>query len=102
MIPLIEQKLIPLRDLCKTYYVDNLFLFGSASKDNFTKDSDLDFLVNFSSDLELLNYADNYFDFLSELKQLFEREVDLFTESSLKNPILIQEINNTKIQVYES
>ncbi len=102
MISLVEQKLIPLRDLCKTYYVENLFLFGSAVKDKFNKDSDLDFLVNFSSELELLNYADNYFDFLTELQQLFGREVDLVTENSLKNPILIQEINKTKVPVYET
>lgn len=102
MNSLVKQKLIPLNDLCKTYYVDNLFLFGSAAKNQFNENSDLDFLVNFSSDLELLDYANNYFDFLEELKQLFNREVDLVTEKSLKNPILIQEINQTKIAVYES
>jgi len=102
MIPFVEQKKQLLRDLCKTYYVETLFLFGSAAKNKLTEESDLDFLVNFSSELDLMNYADNYFDFLSELQQLFGREIDLVTEKSLKNPILIQEINKTKVPVYES
>jgi len=102
MIPFVEQKKQLLRDLCRAYYVENLFLFGSAAKNKFTEESDLDFLVNFSSELDLMNYADNYFDFLSELQQLFGREIDLITEKSLKNPILIQEINKTKVPVYES
>ena len=59
MIPFVEQKKQLLRDLCKTYYVENLFLFGSATTKKFNKESDFDFLVNFSSDLELMNYAVN-------------------------------------------
>lgn len=102
MIPFTEQKIQLLNDLCKTYFVENLYLSGSAAKNKFTKESDLDFLVNFNSDLDLINYADNYFNFLLELQQLFDREIDLLTEKSLKNPILIDEINRSKLQLFES
>lgn len=101
MNPVVEHKLIPLRDLCEIYHVKDLFLFGSAVKDTFREDSDLDFLVNFSSNLDIQHYADNYFDFLDELQQLFGRDVDLVSEKSLKNPVFIQEINKTKVPVYE-
>lgn len=99
---LVEKKMASLRSLCKTYCVENLFLFGSAAKGELQENSDLDFLVNFSSDLKLPDYADNYFSFLEKLQQLFGREIDLISEKSLKNPILIQEINKTKVSVYEA
>ena len=85
---MIEQNLIPLRDLCKTYHVDNLFLFGSAATNKFKKESDFDFLVNFSSELDLMNYADNYFDFMSELQQLFGREIIWLQKNHLKTLFL--------------
>jgi predicted nucleotidyltransferase len=99
---LVEKEMASLRSLCKKHCVENLFLFGSAVKGKFYENSDLDFLVNFSSDLKLSDYADNYFDFLEKLQQLFGREIDLISEKSLKNPVLIQEINKTKVSVYEA
>jgi len=48
---------------------------GFCEKNKFTEESDLDFLVNFSSDLDLINYANNYFNFLPELQQLFDRKI---------------------------
>lgn len=100
MINIIKHNLIPLRELCKLYHVKNLFVFGSAAKGNFKPNSDLDFLVNFSSSLEINNYADNYFGFLEKLQQLFGRKIDLISEKSLKNPILIQDINESKVTIY--
>jgi uncharacterized protein len=99
---LVEKKMVSLRSLCKTHCVEKLFLFGSATKGKLQENSDLDFLVNFSSDLQLPDYADNYFDLLEKLQQLFGREIDLISEKSLKNPVLIQEINKTKVPVYEA
>lgn len=75
MIPFTEQKIQLLNDLCNTYFVENLYLLGFAKKNKFTEESDLDFLANFSSDLDLINYANNYFNFLPELQQLFDRKI---------------------------
>jgi predicted nucleotidyltransferase len=81
--------------------VDSIALFGSAANGDFDNSSDIDFLVNFSDSVELLDYADNYFNLLENLEKLFNRSVDLVSEKSLKNPILIQEINKSKIPLYE-
>lgn len=64
------------------------------------KDSDLDFLVEFSKDLDVLDYADNYFDFVEALEKLTGRKIDLLSVNALKNPVLKQEIYNTKIDLY--
>lgn len=88
--------------LCKEHLVDSFFLFGSAAKNEMNSDSDFDFLVRFSDRVELLKYADNYFSFLSHLKNLLGRDIDLISEKALKNPVLIDEINKTKVMIYES
>ena len=39
----------------------SLYAFGSVLSDKFNDESDIDLIVNFS-DVQLLDYADNYFD----------------------------------------
>jgi len=101
MIYLIKKNLEQIKTLCKEHKVDSFALFGSAANGDFDNSSDIDFLVNFSKSIELLDYADNYFKLLESLENLFERPIDLVSEKSLKNPILIQEINKSKIPLYE-
>jgi uncharacterized protein len=88
--------------LCQSHSVNDLFIFGSAAKNQLTGESDIDFLVSFLPKIDLLDYADNYFSLLEALEQIMERKVDLVSSKSLKNPILIEEINKTKISIYES
>lgn len=87
--------------LCDKYKVKHLYLFGSATTDNFRPDSDIDLLVTFNTEIPLLEYGDNYFDFKYELEDLFQRKVDLVTERSLTNPYLIESINKNKQLIYE-
>ncbi|MCB0802076.1 MAG: nucleotidyltransferase domain-containing protein [Flavobacteriales bacterium] len=90
-----------LKALCKKHHVLSLSLFGSAAGSYTHDNSDIDFLIRFKPSLSLLNYADNYFDLLESLTLLFNKKIDLVSEKALKNPILIEEINKTKIPVYE-
>jgi hypothetical protein len=62
--------------------------------------SDIDFLVQFSEEINVLDYADNYFTLLEKLEKLTGKKIDLVSKKSLKNPILIQEIEQTKIDLY--
>jgi predicted nucleotidyltransferase len=39
---------------------------------------------------------------LLKLKELFQKNVDLISEKSLRNPILIKSLNDSKIAIYES
>lgn len=85
--------------LCKKYKVDSLYAFGSVLSNKFKDESDIDFLVSFKS-IELLDYADNYFDFLFSLENLFNRNIDLITEKSLSNPYFIKSVNKNKQLIY--
>lgn len=89
-----------IRTLCTQYRVASLHLFGSAVTGHFREDSDVDLLVRFQ-EMDLLEYADNFFDFLDELRKVAKREVDLVIEKDLSNPLLIEEINANKALIYE-
>lgn len=73
---LIERNIDGLKQLCSTYNVDKMYLFGSALNSNFSDKSDIDFLVKFKS-IELSQYFENYINLKENLKKLFGREVDL-------------------------
>ena len=100
MHPIIENNKCSIEKLCKENKVEKLYVFGSILTDKFTEKSDLDFIVTFDKSLELLDYADNYFDFLFSLEKLFKRDIDLISEKSLQNPYFIYELNKTKQLVY--
>jgi uncharacterized protein len=100
MNPFTQQKINAIIDSCKKHYVKSIALFGSAAKGMMSVDSDFDLLVEFASDLEVLDYADNYFSLLEELEEILDRKVDLVSVASLRNPLLIEEINNHKMELY--
>ena len=100
MNSIIENNKAQIDQLCLENKVDKLYVFGSVLTDKFNKKSDLDFVVAFDNSIELLDYADNYFNFLFSLEDLFKREIDLLTEKSLRNPYFIKELDNTKQLIY--
>jgi uncharacterized protein len=95
----IEKKLPQIKQLFSKYGVKKAFLFGSAATNKFHKNSDVDFLYSFSEDLDYETYANNYFSLLTELQDLLKKQVDLVAEKTLKNPYLIESINENKIQL---
>lgn len=86
--------------LCRKYNVRKLYAFGSILTPKFNEQSDVDILVDFNSEIDYNNYADNYFDFYHALKALFGRDVDLVDETSVKNPYFKQELEETKYLIY--
>jgi|LakMenE22Apr09ns_1017241.scaffolds.fasta_scaffold09318_2 predicted nucleotidyltransferase len=100
MIKIIEDRLNEIIALCKVHNVKSISLFGSAAKDSMNENSDIDFLVQFSEEIEVLDYADNYFSFLEKLENLMGKKIDLVSKKSLKNPILIEEIDRSKVDLY--
>lgn len=85
--------------LCNKHKVAKLFVFGSILTDKFKKSSDIDFLVDFDG-VELLDYADNYFDLKTSLEKLLKRQVDLLEDKAIKNPYLRQSIDSSKQMIY--
>jgi predicted nucleotidyltransferase len=99
MLALIEHKIAELRNLCKEFDVARMYVFGSASSENFTVDSDIDLLISFK-DISFEKYTDNYFDLHEQLELLLEKKVDLITERSLTNPYFIASLENSKKLIY--
>jgi predicted nucleotidyltransferase len=99
LMKLIENNIQMIIDLCKKYKVNKLFVFGSILTNRFNETSDIDMVVDFDR-IDLMDYADNYFDLKSSLQDLLGREVDLLEEKGIRNPILKKNIDNTKQLVY--
>lgn len=86
--------------LCKQYQVEELYVFGSATGDSFNQLSDIDFAVRFSDKIPVEDMADYFFGFSGALESTFKRKIDLVSIPALKNPVFIEELNTTKVQLY--
>ena len=95
----VDKHLEDIRLLCKIYKVERMYLFGSATNSNFSRNSEIDLLVKFKQ-MDLADYFDNYVGFKNRLEKIFGRNIDLVEEQSLRNPILINAINNSKELIY--
>ncbi len=97
---IIEQNTDRLIELCVNHKVGQLYLFGSALTSQFNEASDIDLLVQFSQ-VDLLEYFDNYMDFKEELEALFNRPVDLVEDQAIKNPVFRRIVDRQKRLIYE-
>jgi predicted nucleotidyltransferase len=100
MQTIIENNLPKLKELCQKYDIKTMYVFGSASSDDFKEDSDIDILINFKEGISIEKYTDNYFELHYKLEELFNRKIDLVTENSLANPYLKDSIDKTKKLLY--
>jgi predicted nucleotidyltransferase len=69
--------------------------------DQFTDKSDIDLIVDIDS-IDPLEYSDFYFNLKFALEELLRREIDLLESRALKNPYLIDNINQSKTLLYAS
>ncbi|MDR9419118.1 nucleotidyltransferase family protein [Gracilimonas sp.] len=88
-------------NLCKTFGVESLYVFGSAASNSSSESSDIDFLISFQDTLSPEEYSENYFSIRQAFTDLFEREIDLVTKNSLSNPYFIESIDKTKVLIYD-
>src|SRR5262245_23197084 len=82
-------------EICRKYRVRELSLFGSALRDDFRPDSDIDLLVDF-----LPNHGVGLFEYLQcqdELANLFHRRVDLIQKSGLKRFIRSEIMQSSRV-----
>lgn len=100
MISAISTQQEALNKLFKQHKVDSAFVFGSVTSEDFTDDSDIDILVNFSKNLDPLEQGELWWSLYDQLRDLFQRNIDLVTESSLKNPYFINQVDKTKQAIY--
>ncbi len=84
--------------LCRRLGVKRLDIFGSATTDQLTADSDVDVLVQFERSQGAL--FNRYFDLKEGLEQIFKRPVDVVVEESLKNPYFKLAIEQMRKNIY--
>lgn len=94
----ISLPLSSLEELCRRWRIQELSLFGSVLRDDFSPQSDVDVLVTFQPDarwtlLDFIGLRD-------ELAEVFGREVDVVTQGGLRNPFRRHEILSTRQVVY--
>ena len=100
MVAVIEDKRDAVAALCRKYGVVQLYVFGSALRDDFRpEDSDVDLLVEFGS-MDGHEKAHAYFDLLDELRDLFGTEIDLVMTGAVKNRYIACDIERTKQVLY--
>lgn len=87
-------------DFCRRWKVTEFALFGSAVRDDFGPESDVDVLVHFEADAGW-----SLFDLVTiqgELADVFGRKVHIVEAEGLRNPFRRDEILRTREIVYAS
>lgn len=97
----IKHKMSDFLALCKSHNVKSLYAFGSSITERFDESSsDIDILIEIDNE-DPIERGENLMDIWDKLELFFQRKVDLLTDSSIRNPILRQNIDSTKVLVYD-
>ena len=98
---LLKEKYTDFVELCRSHRVDKIYAFGSSITDHFDpKTSDIDVVVKIGID-DPVDRGEALLSLWDKLEALFERQVDLLTEDSIRNPYLKSNINRTKRLIYD-
>lgn len=101
--PILADSYSELVALCQTHHIQSLHAIGSVlDPQRFRPGSDID-LVYVLDEAAIPDkmYNANLFGFWDALEVLFNRKVDLVHRPSLRNPYLIEEIEETQLLLYE-
>jgi len=82
-------------EFCKRHHILKLSIFGSALRDDFAPDSDVDVLVEFEKGYEP-GFA--FFDMQDELSKLLGRKVDLHTPGFLSRYFRDKVLKEAEVQ----
>ena len=85
--------------LCVKHKVKQLYVFGSALNNNLAETSDVDLIVNFN-EIDLNDYADNYYHLKSSLEELLKYPVDLLEQQAIKNPYFLKQVKSQQQLMY--
>ena len=97
----LKDKLPEVIQTLKTHRVKKAYAFGSVCTDKFNLKSDIDLLIDFNTEDSFTGYAENFWELEEKLRAILNRKVDLLPTHTLRNPYFIEEIEETKILLYE-
>lgn len=92
-----------LADFCKRWQITELAVFGSALREDFRPESDVDFLVTYAPDKKYEPWA--YFPEREELERLLHRKIDWIERKAIeksRNALLRRRILNSAEVIYGS
>lgn len=98
--PIFQVKLPEVTSLLKEHKVKRAYAFGSVVNGKFHSESDIDLLVTFEEEPDPLISGEHWWELYFKLQDLFKRNIDLLTEKELRNPYLIESINEQKTLIY--
>ena len=88
-------------DLCKNHHVKQIYAFGSSVSGDFDPEkSDIDLLVEIDEP-DPIEKGEKILSLWDKLETFFKRKVDLLTNLSIRNKILRDSIDSTKVLIYE-
>lgn len=87
-----------IEDFCRRWRIIEFALFGSALREDFGPESDVDVLISFSGDADWDLF--DWVKMIDELKQIFGREVDLVEKTALRNPFRRHAILSRREVIY--
>lgn len=96
----IRAKRYEIADLCRTFRVRRLDVFGSAAGGRLRPDSDVDVLVEFDTTSPGFDAFGAYFGLKEGLERLLGRPVDVVDASAIRNPYFRAEVQATKEPLY--
>jgi predicted nucleotidyltransferase len=86
--------------LCEAHQVASLHAFRSSAHGPFNAESDVDLVVELKI-RDPLTFGELMLDLWDKLEVFFGRRVDLLTMRSVKNPVMRELIERTKVLVYD-
>lgn len=102
MIPTISARRGEFEALCRRFYVRRLDVFGSAARgEDFTEESDINFLVAFEPDHTPPALRD-FLALRSALASLLGREIDLTVAGAVRNPFVREAIDRSRVTFTQS
>ena len=102
MVAVIADKTDAILMACKRFRVERLDVFGSLLREDFEPGrSDIDFLVEFGT-MPASDKPDAYFGLLDELSSIFGTQIDLVMAGAIKNRYIRDDVNRTKVNIYEA
>lgn len=97
---IIDQKAV-FSELCNAHKVKYLYAFGSAITAEFNEStSDIDLMVEVDEN-DPATRGEYLLSLWDQFEFFFHRKVDLLTETSIRNPYLLNQINRTKKLIYD-
>lgn len=99
---IIKNRISELNEICKSFDVKRLYVFGSLGTDKFDENkSDIDLIVELD-EKDPIEKGEKLIILWDKFEELFGRKVDLLSRTQVRNPYLQKGIDATKQLIYEA